>query len=148
MKPVISSKSGQYLVEFVIVLLFFSIASTIVFQLFVRGSGISGEAYDLNRAVVRAESITEKVLASGGDEAILSAQFLKTKDGFIVYYDKDWAETDAVRGAYTAEISVRTEDSMFVSDVALKKGAQALYSIQARRYLGAPQKENESGQDE
>lgn len=147
MKPVNPSRSGQVLVEFVIVLLFFSVACSIVFQFFVHGAGISAQAYDLNRAVARAQSITEKVLASGGDEAFLSGQFIKTQDGYILYYDKNWSETDAGREEYTAVIGVSTEESMLVSNVGIKKGARELYSLQAWRYLGIEQKENNSGQE-
>lgn len=136
MKQINPSRSGLYLVEFVIVLLFFSVASTIVFQFFMKGSGISSEAYDLNIAVVRAQSITEKVLSTGGEDDLLSAQFTRTPDGYVVYFDKDWMETDAGREKYLAEITVSTAGSMLVSDVAVKKGAQELFSIHAQRYLG------------
>ena len=136
MKTTNPSRSGLYLVEFVIVLFFFSIASTIVFQFFIRGSGISSDAYDLNIAVVRAESITEKVFSAGGEDALLSEQFVKTQDGYALYFDSDWMETDADRQKYLAEINVSAEGSMLVSDVAVKKGAQELYSIHAKRYLG------------
>jgi hypothetical protein len=136
MKRMNPSGSGPHLIEFVIVLLFFFIASTIVFQLFVRGSGISSEAYDLNRAVVHAESITERVLASGGEDAVLSGQFVRTPEGYALYYDKDWNQTDKGGATFTAEIAVSTADSMLLSDVAVKKGGQELFSVQARRYLG------------
>lgn len=148
MKQLNPSRSGLYLVEFVIVLLFFSIASMIVFQFFIKGSGISSEAYDINRAVVHAESITEKVLASGGEDALLSGQFLRTQDGYVLYYDKDWMETDAGREAYLAQIAVSTVNSMLVSDVVVKKGSQELFSVHAERYLGLAQKENKSEQEE
>jgi hypothetical protein len=135
-KPVNQSRSGLYLVEFVIVLLFFSVASTIVFQFFIKGSGMSSEAYDLNRAVVRAESITEKVLASGGEDALLSETFIKTADGYALYFDEDWKETGAGYEKFTADIRVSVAGSMLVSDVAVKKGAQELFSIHSKRYMG------------
>ena len=58
--------NGRFLIEFLVVLLILILTSPIVFGLFVQGSVTSVQAYDLNRAVVQAETITEKVLASGG----------------------------------------------------------------------------------
>ena len=136
MKSLNPPKNGLFLVEFVIVLLFFSIVSVVAFQLFAKGSGISTQAYDLNIAVVRAESITERVLASGGEDDQLSIAFDKTQEGYVLYFDGEWKETGAKEGVYQADITVSTEESMLVSEVAIKKGEQELYSIRAERYLG------------
>ena len=136
MKALNSSKSGLYLVEFVIVLLFFSIASVVVFQLFVKGSVTSAQAYDINIAVMRDQSITEQVLATGGEDGQLARQFEKSPGGYVLYFDGKWNETTNHQGVYSAMISVSKKDSMLLSDVTMKKGTTELYSIHAERYLG------------
>lgn len=145
MRGIRTSGHGRFLVEFLITLIIFTTTSTIMFQLFVQGSEISASAYDLNRAVVRAESITEQVLASGGDEDALPGQFVRTTGGFGLYLDGDWKETDAAGGKYYAEISLRTADKMLYSDVAIKQGDKEIYSLHAERYIGIVDDEHADG---
>jgi Tfp pilus assembly protein PilE len=130
------SRSGLYLVEFVIVLFVLCIVSVIVFQLFIKGSQISADAYDLNIAVVRAESITEEVLASAGEDAILAERFDNANGGYVLYYDEKWNLTDADKCKYSALISVIQKDFMLLSDVSIKNSSTVLYSIHTERYLG------------
>lgn len=145
MKRLKTSGHGRFLVEFLITLVIFTVTSTIMFQLFVRGSEISAGAYDLNRAVVHAQSITEEVLASGGDDAALSGPFVRTAGGYGLYFDGGWKETDAADGKYFAEISVRTEEGMLLTDVAVREGEKEIYSLHAKRYLGMVDDENAGG---
>jgi|GEM_PF-2597243 len=137
MRGLAPARSGQFLVEFLTTLIIFTLTSTIMFQLFVRGGQISAEAYDLNRAVVRAQAITEEVMATGGDKAALDGLFDQVQEGeYLLYFDGEWKETDDADGKYAAEISVARNGLMLSSDVAINKGGEEIYSIRAERYLG------------
>ncbi len=142
MKQIRSSKSGRYLIEFLITLFIFTLTSSIVLQLFVQGSRSSADAYALNRAVVKAQAITEEVLSTGGDGQALSASFAQNANGYVVYFDSGWNQTDAEDEAYLAQIGVTQNEGMLVSDVSIQKEGKEIYAVRAKRYLGIEYDEN------
>jgi type II secretory pathway pseudopilin PulG len=132
------SHGSRFLIEFLIVLLIFMLTSSIMIQLFVQGSQTSTDAYALNRAVVRAQAITETALSSEGEEEALSRAFVPAADGYELYYDGDFLETDAAGCVYLTRINVYREDLMLHANVIIEKEGTEIYSVRTKRYLGIP----------
>ncbi len=132
------SRNSRFLIEFLIALLIFMLTSSIMIQLFVQGSRTSTDAYALNRAVVRAQAITETALASEGEGEELSHAFVPAAGGYELYYDGDFLETDAAGCVYLARIDVYEEDLMLHANVMIEKAGTEIYSVRAKRYLGIP----------
>ena len=102
------SKSSLFLMELILVILFFSIAGAICVQIFVKAHLLSRSASELNRAVSLAQSAAAGLEAANGSLEDLSIQFPDgildpgTDDNvphFTVYYDSAWnscSKADAV----------------------------------------------------
>lgn len=63
-----SSKSGLFLMELILAILFFCVAAAICVELFVTSHQLSSQSVSLNHAVTTAESIAEAFYGCDGDE--------------------------------------------------------------------------------
>lgn len=61
------SKSSLFLMELIIALLFFSLASTVCIRLFVNAHSLSSQTVDTNYAVNYAQNMAESFIGCGGD---------------------------------------------------------------------------------
>ena len=67
------SKSSLFLMELIIALLFFSLASTVCIRLFVKAHSLSAQTVDQNYAVNYAQNMAEAFLGCDGDLPALQA---------------------------------------------------------------------------
>ena len=67
------SKSSLFLMELIIALLFFSLASTVCIRLFVKAHSLSAQTVDQNYAVNYAQNMAEAFLGCDGDLQALQA---------------------------------------------------------------------------
>lgn len=94
MRRVRHSKSGLFLIELMICILFFAFTAGICIRFFVKSHDMSTEARNLYQAQQEAASMAE-VLESDADS---------TEDIFI-YYDKDWNQCDKKDKIYWLEVT-------------------------------------------
>lgn len=107
------SKSSLFLMELILVILFFSIAGAICIQIFVKAHLLSRSASELNRAVALAQSAAAGLEAGNGSLGDLSMQF---PDGildtdiqsnvsqFTVYYDSAWNPCGKANASYSLDV--------------------------------------------
>lgn len=69
------SKSSLFLMELILALLFFSLASTVCIRLFVKAHTISTDTQDLNYAVTQSQNLAEAFLGLDGDMEQLKLLF-------------------------------------------------------------------------
>lgn len=115
MRRVRHSRSGLFLIELMVCILFFSITAGICIQFFVKSHRMSQDARDLYQAQQEAASMAE-VLEKGVDSF----------DNLLVYYDKEWKQCDKSEKAYWLEVSERQTQVKEEND--LKKIKIAVYS--------------------
>ena len=70
-----SSKSGIFLMELILSILFFSIAAAVCVKLFVTAHRLSDQSVNLNHAVAMAESIAEAFYGCNGNVGELETLF-------------------------------------------------------------------------
>jgi len=98
------SASGMFLIEILLALLIFAMASAICLQVFVTAHQIAADSNTLNRAVVAAQNGAECFKATGGD--IKKAEELLTGyEGYMI----EIKELSNSGGLITAEVNVRDE---------------------------------------
>lgn len=115
MRRVRHSRSGLFLIELMVCILFFSITAGICIQFFVKSHHMSQNARNLYQAQQEAASMAE-VLEKDVDSL----------DNIVIYYDKEWKQCDKQEREYWLEVSeVHTQENK-VSD--LKKIKIAVYS--------------------
>lgn len=76
-----SSKSGLFLMELLMGILFFSVACAVCVKLFVTSSQLSRQSVSLNHAVSLAESIAESFYGCNGDPKALSQLLPSEENG-------------------------------------------------------------------
>ena len=75
MKPNYTSRSGLFLIELIISIFFFIVASAIVIQLFAKAHFISTNAIEINHSLFHTQNISEIFL--GNNEAVYFKKYLQ-----------------------------------------------------------------------
>ncbi|MCM1120660.1 MAG: hypothetical protein NC543_15010 [bacterium] len=116
------SKSSLFLMELIIALLFFSLASTVCIRLFVNAHSLSSQTVDMNYAVNYAQNMAETFTGCDGDltsmQAILSGSLLSqegdslsmVQNGYCIYLTRAGAMSPG--SMISADISVYRQDAL------------------------------------
>lgn len=94
MRRVRHSKSGLFLIELMICILFFSCTAGICIRFFAKSHELSQKARNLYQAQQEASSMAE--ILEGGIDSLYHR---------YVYYDKDWKQCEKKEMAYWLEVS-------------------------------------------
>lgn len=146
------SKSSLFLIELIVVILFFSIAGTVCIQLFVKSHLLSTKTKALNQCVKYAQNYAEVFTNMNGsrndfldflDNPVLS----EDKTAYHIYFDKEFQITGdfdkafydlkLVFDASDNNISVLNMNFYKISDNTL------LYGIDVKKYTGTGGANNE-----
>ena len=102
------SGSGMFLIELLIGLLIFAIASAICLRIFVAANHISTGSVELNHAVVAAQNSAECFKSTGGDmpetAGLLGGDLSEGDTALTLYFDADWNKVALAGNGYFAEI--------------------------------------------
>ena len=110
-----SRSSSLFLMELIIAILVFAVASAVCLQIFVTSHQLSDRASKLNSAVNEASSIAEIVNASS---SLSEAE-------------------DLVSGNYPdADVDLSEEDGMLKADISIYSDSEEIYSLSVRHYIG------------
>ena len=135
-----TSKSGLFLMELILTILFFAITSAVCVNLFANAHLTSVAGKDLNKAVVEVQTAAEMVKHTKGDVERLTELLgaVRQDHGITVFYNQDWqpiAENEQPRYQLKIVSSPGT-DGMLYTDVEMHKGETLLYRIQVGSYAG------------
>ena len=135
------SKSSLFLLELLIMIGFFAVASVVCINLFVQAHLRSIGSRDLNRAVIAAQSAAETFKAAGGDSrraAEILGGFLGGSDEVVLYYDSRWQPAAAIeeRG-YTLRMFTSFDGDLMIADIEVVnvRSGQEIFSLQAKRHI-------------
>lgn len=121
-------RSSLFLLELMIAILFFCLASAVCVQIFVKAHTISRETQELNTTLEKVSGYTELFLADA-----------LTEDR-KVYYDADWQECGADEASYVIEIQVEPDGKLLRGTFTAKRltGEQEkeIYSAETERMPG------------
>ncbi len=137
------SKSSLFLMELIISILFFSMASTVCIRLFVRAHTMGAQTINESHAVNIAQNLAEGFLGSEGDMDALHALFPEgtLQDGeLVLYWDGEWQPCGLKDASYTAKVtdlgysqgSGLTSADISISGIA---DEEAIYSLHLDHHL-------------
>lgn len=120
-----TSKTSLFLMELIVTILFFSLASTVCIQLFVKAHLLGKETTIQNHSIVLAQNIAESFYQFEGDTASMCSLLEGTMDqenSFSLYRDAEWNACDKADAAFITTFFVKQEETMvygelFVEDV-------------------------------
>ena len=123
-----AKRSSLFLLELMIAILFFCLASAVCVQIFVKAHTISRETQELNTALEKVSGYTELFLA----DALTEDQ--------KIYYDADWQECSEDKASYLIEIQVEPDGKLLHGTFTAKRltGEQEkeIYSAETERMPG------------
>lgn len=133
MRRVRHSKSGLFLIELIICILFFSFTAGICIQFFVKAHDKSQEAKNLYQAQQEASSMAE-ILEKDMDFTALAPNLKRyypkleqVEEKIYIYYNKDWKQCKKDEKVYWMEVTQKPEESN------LKKLKVALYAKTSKK---------------
>ena len=140
MESMSSSKSRLFLLELILSILIFSVASAVCVRLFVKARSLSDTASELKMAVLQADSAAQSIRASGGDIDSLLAFFPEAEpDGsrLLVGYDEEWSlcPPDGALYCMTLTISRQGRQISAAIQVESDRRQEPLYSLSVRYFL-------------
>ncbi|XCP85595.1 hypothetical protein ABXS75_01975 [Roseburia hominis] len=139
MKHKTQRRSNIFLMEIIISILFFSIASAVCIQLFAKAKLLSDNAAALNQAVLAASSAAEALeVCDGTPESLLSSFPDGVTDGqtLRVFYDRSWKPCDASSAFFQMEVLLSTDQGMLTGNITVTGEDEVIYTLQAEHYRG------------
>ena len=128
------SKANLFLLEFMIVILIFAIASAVCVNLFTASHVRSTASRDLHFALLIAQNAAENIKSCEGDLAAAEARFGST---LVSYADRDGKPCAADTAVYTLSIAPQPiAEAMFHATVSVHKAGNLIFSIPVACYVG------------
>lgn len=140
MKKGTVKRTNLFLIELIIAILFFTLASAICIKLFSNAFVKSNETAALNMALSKATSAAEGILGTDGSMESLLQLFPtgeKQDSALLVFYDKDWQATKASTAIYRMDISLLQADGLNTGAITVGEidSTAPLYTLTVDNYL-------------
>ena len=141
------SRSGLFLMELIMAIFIFSIASTICIQMFIKSHVLSQKSVELNHAVTWCGSMAELFYATDGNlekmaEELDYSYFDDSMNNISIYYDDSFLSVDGINNAtYCVTGSVSESDQLITLNIQCKDllDNEDIYSLKPTLF---PQKNN------
>lgn len=135
------SRTSLVLMELIITILFFSLASAVCVQLFVKAHLTTNKTRELNHALSITQSIAEVMNGTDGSIKTIK-EFYKDVEGssdyFVIYYDEDFVQTsDYDNATYAADVTVTHVGNLNNLDICFMrlKGYEEIYTLRSSKYI-------------
>ncbi len=143
-----NSSSSLFLMELIIAILFFSLASTVCIQLFVKAHLLTEKSVNINQSILWTQNLAEGFLNSNGDLAGMKELFDEKselgEEHISLYFDNDWnpvvAGTDSAR--YEVKLQLTGTDTSLVTaqiistDLKQTTETEPIYSLTVDKFVG------------
>ncbi len=132
------SKARLFLIEMVIIILFFAVAGAVCANIFVKAHLTSAKSVDLTSAALKAQYAAECLKNAKGD----AKRLIALTDGELVgsvlsiYYDQNWNETNSSEKRYTLYMDMSENGGMLLAQIRVYSGEEEIYAIETGEYLG------------
>ena len=149
------SRSSLFLMELLISLLFFSLASAVCIRLFAKSHLISRDTINQNNAIVQAQNLAETWLATEGNMQEINRLLERgvfSEDGLRIWllFDEDWAPLSVnseAESSYVAELlssASASEDGLLHATVSVYENqGNVIYSLELAHHVSVRRGSNE-----
>ena len=133
-----SSKSGLFLMELIMSILFFTLATTVCIQMFVKSHTLSEESVTLNHAVIICQSLADSFYGYDSDMNQIAgsyenAKYNESEHEICLYYDENFVseETSSTTGFKVTGSLTEKEPNLYVFDISFIKNIDnnVIYSL-------------------
>lgn len=133
-----ASKSSLFLLELILSIFFFSIASGVCIQLFVKAHLLGVETMEFNQANLWSQNIAETFYASEDSALLLDLfpfQETNVKDTYVLNFDQDFQPmaTHTDNTVYTLTITL-SEDKLYQNAFLYVSKDDVFFDLQLKKY--------------
>ena len=136
MKARQTKRSSLFLMELLIAILFFILASAICVHFFVQSHMLEQDSVNLNHATTAATSAAEIFLS---EESPSFEKFFcdgnNVKNGFLYFYDKNWELCNSSQTKYTVSLHWEENDSMRTCHIDVSSAEESLYALTVNKHV-------------
>ena len=137
------SRSTLFLLELIIAIFFFSVASTVCIQLFAKSHLLSKQTINENHAVTQTQNLAESFLGSDGNFLEMKKHFPNAEyndNSLALYFDKDWNFCNVENAHFVATLDYALKDNnLCTANIAVTTcdldNAKILYSIELVHHI-------------
>ena len=138
------SRTSLFLMEMIVTVLFFSLASAVCVQCFVNAHVIGQETQELNHAVAIATGYAEVMRGTDGDIDSIIAVYPDAIKGdesyFSVFYDENFRPCDSGSAKYMGDVTLSPNGAIQNMNVKIARIADStiIYELDATKYMNHP----------
>lgn len=136
------SKTPLFLMEIIISILFFSLASAVCVQVFVKAYELDRKSVQLNRAIAESQCIAEIMLGSDDPFSVIQSSYsdavITSNEHCMIFYDKQFQKcTPQDSGStYVADITFDSSSPLQCMNIRIQEQQTALeiYSLEIQKF--------------
>lgn len=108
------SKAPLVMMEQIVMVLIFALASALCLQTFVLSGKLSKQTEAKNRAAVEAQNVAESIKAQGLNQYIQERKAQSVNEGFRIFFDEEWnTVSEAGKAVYYLDICPLNHDNEY-----------------------------------
>ncbi|MCR4656260.1 MAG: hypothetical protein K5770_08550 [Lachnospiraceae bacterium] len=133
--------TSLFLMEMIIIVLFFSVASATCVQAFVNSHLLDEHTKELNHAVIIAQGFADVMRGTDGELDSLLAAYPDAaagESGLTAWYDKEFYPCEEAGASYVAEVQIKAEGKLNAITVTVRTTEEntEIYTLSATKYMG------------
>lgn len=139
------SRTSLFLMEMIVTVLFFSLASAVCVQCFVNAHLIGTQTQELNHAVAAATGYAEVMRGTDGSIDSILAVYPKAVKGeddsyFTVFYDADFIPCSAEEARYVGDVTLTPNGAIQNMNIKIARieDSSIIYELNATKYMNTP----------
>lgn len=145
MSRTFAKRSSMFLMELIIGILFFSLASGVCVRIFVASRNKSEKAANLNAAVIICQSATDIMYYNEGKDETLNTleksypNLERNPNGAYVFFDADWKPCEKNQAAFILRVQHLIDGKMLYANttVSQTETGENIYSLGLSKYMPA-----------
>ena len=128
MAPVKKSKTTLFLMELILVILIFAIASAICMQLFSKSSTLTKDANELDSSSLTCANVMEIIKSDNGSTNILENEYITYDNNQSIYFNEEFDNCKKDKATY--HLVITTTNNQNLNDYMIKviKDKKTIYS--------------------
>lgn len=141
------NRSGIFLLELMIAILFFSMASAVCIRLFVKSHTVSEDTRNLNMALNQVSAAAEVFRLGADMQEFLAGEFPYYEEGkealtFYVYYNEAWENCREEAASFYLSVEIQQQGTDALGCFSMKHivTEQEIYGLELETYTGEAMK--------
>lgn len=115
--------SSLFLMELILAIFFFSVASAVCVQFFVKSHLLSKQSHDLNYAVNECSNVAEILMTADSvkeSERLLKDIYTDGYEDMAIYYDKTFVPCDSKNASYVLMLHIEETEDMIETGIKME----------------------------